>query len=42
MAGGVITEDRLLQLGNDPDFEIRKRFLNAIKQERFELEKKKS
>ena len=42
MAGGVITEDRLLQLGNAPDFEIRKRFLNAIKQERFELEKKKS
>ncbi len=42
MAGGVITQDVILQLGNDPDFEIRKRFLNVIKQERLELEKKKS
>ena len=42
MAGGVILEDRVLQLGNDPDFEIRRRFLNVIKQEGLELKKKKS
>lgn len=41
MAGGVITGDRMAQLGHDPDFEIRRRFLNVIKQERLELEKKK-
>lgn len=40
MAGGVITSDKIGQLGSDPDFEIRKRFLNVIKQERIELEKK--
>lgn len=40
MAGGVITSDKIGQLGTDPDFEIRKRFLNVIKQERIELEKK--
>lgn len=42
MAGGIITEDRMAQLGADPDFEIRRRFLNVIKQERLELEMKKS
>ena len=42
MAGGVITEDRMSQLQPDPDFEIRRRFLNVIKQERLEMEKKKS
>lgn len=41
MAGGVITGDRMAQLGHAPDFEIRRRFLNVIKQERLELEKKK-
>lgn len=33
MAGGVITEEGVRKLGPDPEFEIRKRFLDVIKQE---------
>lgn len=34
MAGGVISAERMPLLGDDPDFEIRKRFMNAIKEEK--------
>lgn len=32
MAGGMIVANKLAMLGDDPDFEIRERFLGAIKQ----------
>ncbi|MDE6433859.1 MAG: DHH family phosphoesterase, partial [Lachnospiraceae bacterium] len=38
MAGGVILSDMLKELGNNPDFAIRKRFMDAIKQEKIERE----
>lgn len=34
MAGGVISAEQMPLLGDDPDFEIRKRFMNAIKEEK--------
>lgn len=34
MAGGVISAERMPLLGDNPDFEIRKRFMNAIKEEK--------
>ena len=39
MAGGVITQEGMKQLGDDPDFVIRKRFLDAIHQEALEVKK---
>lgn len=38
MAGGVILADKMEELGNNPDFAIRKRFMDAIKQEKIEQE----
>ena len=38
MAGGVILADKMDELGNNPDFAIRKRFMDAIKQEKIEQE----
>lgn len=35
MAGGVITKEGIRMLGADPDFEIRKRFMDVIKQEQY-------
>lgn len=40
MAGGVITKDKMDQLGNNPDFWIRKRFLDVIKKMHDQYEKK--
>lgn len=40
MAGGVITKEGMKQLGDDPDFAIRKRFLDAIHEEALEVKKK--
>jgi len=43
MAGGVITREGIEELGGDPDFEIRKRFMDVIRQEQNLLnEKRKS
>ncbi len=36
MAGGVILADKMKTLGDNPDFAIRKRFMDAIKQEKLE------
>ena len=35
MAGGVITKEGIGILGSDPDFEIRKRFMDVIRQEQY-------
>lgn len=39
MAGGIIQKDKVKELGEDPDFEIRRRFLNVIKNQKMEIEK---
>lgn len=40
MAGGMITKDNMDKLGDNPEFEIRRRFLNAIKSEADIIEEK--
>ncbi len=40
MAGGMITKEGMRQLGDDPDFAIRKRFLDAMHEETLEVKKK--
>ena len=39
MAGGVILAEKMKELGFNPDFTIRKRFMDAIKQEKLEYNK---
>lgn len=39
MAGGVILADKMKELGSNTDFAIRKRFMDAIRQEKIEQEK---
>ena len=39
MAGGVITKEGMKQLGSDPDFTIRKRFLDAIHEQELSVKR---